>query len=169
MFQSKLKLKSMFDNQYKKFNRKDFQPSQNATAGTAGQALQQSSGQAMLIFVLVLGATVLSVTAIAGYVTLQKLRASSDVVDSAKAIYAADSGVEWCFYNKFSTTNGTSTFDCTTSDVNPGPTFSNNLSGNTVDVSVSEGGVAPNTIVKSIGHSGRSYRAFGIFLDQFNP
>ena len=120
------------------------------------------TGQAMLIFVLVLGATVLSVTAIAGYVTLQKLRASTDTVDSTKAIYASDSGVEWCFYNKFSITYGTSTFACDTS-VNPGPTFTNNLSGSSVDVSVSQDG----SVIKSIGHSGRSYRAFGIFLDEF--
>lgn len=134
--------------------------------------LNKESGQAVLIFVLVLGATILSVTAIAGYVTLQKLRASTDIVDSAKAIYAADSGVEWCFYNKFYAA-GTSTYACDSSQVSdPGfmasPIFTNNLSGNTVDVSVSEEGAAPNTVVKSIGHSGRSYRAFGIFLDQFS-
>ena len=154
----------------------------NKERGQAGQALRQSfhlrssyggqAGQAMLIFVLVLGATMLSVTAIAGYVTLQKLRESSDVVDSAKAIYAADSGVEWCFYNKFYVAT-TSTYVCDSAQVQgapymPVPTFTNNLSGNTVDVSVSQGSSDAGTVVKSIGHSGRTYRAFGIFLDQFS-
>jgi hypothetical protein len=123
---------------------------------------RKQKGQAMLVFVLVLGATVLSVTAIAGYITLQKLRAATDIVDSTKSIYAADSGVEWCFYNKFPPM-GTSTFVCDTSQ-NPGPQFTNNLPNSTVDVSVSES----ENLIKSIGHSGRSYRAFGIFLDQFN-
>jgi len=123
---------------------------------------QKQKGQAMLIFVLVLGATVLSVTAIAGYITLQKLRAATDIVDSTKSIYAADSGVEWCFYNKFSSM-GTSTFNCDTNS-SSGPKFTNNLSNSTVDVSVSES----ENLIKSIGHSGRAYRAFGIFLDQFN-
>ena len=111
------------------------------------------TGQAMLIFVLVLGATMLGVTTIAGYVTLQKLRASTDIVDSAKSIYAADSGVEWCLNTKFGPT-GSSTDPCTTSFA----------LGNDSSVDVQDAG----TEVKAIGHAGRSYRAFGIFLNVFN-
>jgi hypothetical protein len=121
---------------------------------SSGQAIQQSSGQAMLILVLVLGATMLGVSTIAGYISLQKIRTSTDIIDSTKAIFAADSGIEWCFYNKYSP-NGTSTFVCDGSfDVG---------SGANVTVSQQPG------LIKAVGHAGRSYRAFGLFLDELNP
>ncbi len=118
------------------------------------------SGQAMLIVVLILGATMLGVTTIVGYVSLQKIKNVANITDSTKAIYAADSGVEWCFYNKIGS-NGTSTFDCSGSSPTTG-TSSLSLS-NGSSVSVSESGQE----VKSIGTDNSSYRAFGIFLDQF--
>lgn len=113
------------------------------------------SGQAMLIIVMVLGASMLGVATIAGYISLQKIKSSTEIADSTKAIYAADAAVEWCLYNKFGP-NGTSTFNCT--DPNP-MTFSNNS-----DVQVIEA----NNVVRAIGHSFNSYRAFGIFLGVFN-
>ena len=45
--------------------------------------------------VLVLGASILAASTVAGYLTLLKIRTSSDVTNSAKAIFAADAGVEW--------------------------------------------------------------------------
>lgn len=110
------------------------------------------SGQAMLILVLILGATMLGVTAIAGYVSLQKLKASTDIRDSTVAIYAADSGVEWCFYTKFGPV-GSSTNPCNTTE-----TLRNNSSVSVID---------SGTMVKSIGQMGNSFRAFGIFLNEF--
>lgn len=102
--------------------------------------------------VLILGSTMLGVASIAGYVSLQEIRSSIDIVDSTKAIYAADSGVDWCFYQKFGPT-GSSTTPCVT----------NYNLGNGSSVSVTEQGQE----VKSIGTANRSSRAFGIFLDQF--
>ena len=113
------------------------------------------SGQAMLIIVMILGASMLGVATIAGYISLQKIKSSTEISDSTKAIYAADSAVEWCLYNKFGP-NGTSTFNCT----NPSPISF----GNDSDVSVIE----VNNVVRAIGHSFNSYRAFGIFLGVFN-
>jgi hypothetical protein len=120
------------------------------------QIFQQGSGQAMLILVLILGATMLGVTTIAGYVSLQKIRTATDIVDSTKAIYAADSGVEWCFYEKFFLATGTSTPPCAA-----------NVGDIKFDNGASVSVVEQDNEVKSIGTANRAYRAFGIFLDQF--
>jgi hypothetical protein len=62
------------------------------------QALRQRSGQAILISVVIIGSILLSVTTIAGYLSVQKVRTAVDVRNSARAIYAADAGVEYEFY-----------------------------------------------------------------------
>lgn len=58
-------------------------------------------GQVMLISVIMLGGILLSAAAIAGLLTVYQIRAANDVVNSAKAVFAADSGIEvvsWCFF-----------------------------------------------------------------------
>ena len=110
----------------------------------------RETGQAMLILIMVLGATMLGVTTIAGYVSLQKIRTATDIVDSTKSIYAADAGVGWWLYKSFSSQQNAS-------DAQQ-PTFSNDT--------VLEVQEFPE-LVKSIGHAGRSYRAFGVFLTEF--
>lgn len=102
------------------------------------------SGQAMIILVMFLGATMLGITTIAGFITLQKIRTVTDIVDSTKAIYAADAGIEWWLYNTYSSGGGT-----------PQPTFSNESSVTITDISENE--------VRSVGNTHRAYRAFGLF------
>jgi hypothetical protein len=64
------------------------------------------SGQAMLIAVLALGGAILGATTVAGLLTLYQIRATTDTTDSAKAIFAADAGVEWALFNHYcATTN----------------------------------------------------------------
>ncbi|TRZ65014.1 MAG: hypothetical protein D4Q79_00265, partial [Spirochaetia bacterium] len=63
--------------------------------------LRATRGQAMLLTVLVLGASILGVSTIAGYLTLLKIRAASDTANSTKAIFAADTGIEWELYKQF--------------------------------------------------------------------
>lgn len=58
-------------------------------------------GQAMIMTVLVLSSTVLSLSAIGGYLMLVRLRTSSDIVSTSKAIYVADSGIECEAYHQF--------------------------------------------------------------------
>lgn len=58
-------------------------------------------GQAMLIAVLSLGGAILGATAIAGLLMTYEIRSTTDIVSSAKAIFAADSGVEWALYSAF--------------------------------------------------------------------
>ena len=55
----------------------------------------------MLISVIMLGGILLSAAGIAGILTVYQIRAGNDVVNSAKAIFAADAGIEvvsWCFF-----------------------------------------------------------------------
>ena len=53
----------------------------------------------MLLTVLVLSSTLLSVALIAGLLMLFQIRQAGDATNSAKAVFAADSGIEWWFYN----------------------------------------------------------------------
>lgn len=55
----------------------------------------------MILTVLVLSSTVLSLSAIGGYLMLVRLRVSSDVTSTTKAIYIADAGLECAAYKHF--------------------------------------------------------------------
>jgi len=62
---------------------------------------ERRSGQALLIAVLALGGAILGATSIAGLLMLYQIRATTDTESSAKAIFAADAGVEWALYSFF--------------------------------------------------------------------
>jgi len=104
-------------------------------------------GQAMLLTVLILGSTILAASTIAGYLTVLKIRASSDTTNSAKAIFAADTGIEWELYNVTCVSRGLA--PCPIGK----PTFSPE-NGAGFDSS-NVGGV-----IKSRGQSGNIFRAF---------
>lgn len=53
----------------------------------------------MLLTVLILSGVILAATTIAGLLMLYQIRQSSDIANSTKAIYAADSGIERALYN----------------------------------------------------------------------
>ncbi len=55
----------------------------------------------MLIAVLSLGGAILGATTVAGLLTLYQIRATTDTANSAKAIFAADSGMEWALFNYY--------------------------------------------------------------------
>ena len=57
-------------------------------------------GQAMILTVLVLSSTVLSLSAIGSYLMMIRLRVSSNIVNTTKAIYIADAGIECEAYNQ---------------------------------------------------------------------
>ena len=59
------------------------------------------SGQAMIIAVLAISGAIIGATSIAGLLLLYQIRATTDSVNSAKAIFAADTGVNWALYNYF--------------------------------------------------------------------
>jgi hypothetical protein len=60
----------------------------------------------MLIAVLALGGAILGATTVAGLMTLYQIRATTDTADSAKAIFAADAGVEWALFNYYCPNDG---------------------------------------------------------------
>jgi Tfp pilus assembly protein PilV len=66
-----------------------------------GASLHSRSGQAMIIATLTLGGAILGVTALAGLLTLYNIRGATDSENSAKAIFAADAGVNWSLYSHF--------------------------------------------------------------------
>lgn len=55
----------------------------------------KTEGQVLLITVLVLGGSILGATTIAGLLLSYQIRQATDLVNSGKAIYAADAGLEW--------------------------------------------------------------------------
>lgn len=115
----------------------------------------------MILTILALGGTLLGATTVAGLLTLYQIRNSTDLANSAKAIFAADSGIEWGLYN-FSCANGGSQDPC------PAPEEGDSgfENGSTVKVTcLGKGSVLDCTSseansIKSVGSSGGSSRAF---------
>ena len=63
-----------------------------------------TTGQAMILTALTLGGVILTATTIAGLLTVYQLRQANDLANSAKAIFAADTGIEWGLYQFFEPT-----------------------------------------------------------------
>ncbi|MBI1838899.1 MAG: hypothetical protein HYR95_01180 [Candidatus Colwellbacteria bacterium] len=102
----------------------------------------------MLLTVVLLSGAILSSTSLAGLLILYQLRQATDVNNSMKAIFAADSGIEWAFYNE-NKLGGSLPY------LNGGPDLKN---GSKVTITKNpEDLLLP---LKSIGQSGRSARAF---------
>ncbi len=97
----------------------------------------------MLLTVLILGGTILGATTIAGYLMLQKIQIASNITNSTRAIFGADSGLEWEMYRKFVNAEQEK------------PAFSNGVTFTTV---VAEDG----SFIKSIGTSGKTSRALEV-------
>src|SRR3989344_9458370 len=105
----------------------------------------KNSGQVLILTVLILSGTVLAVTTIAGILMVYQIRQTGNVTDSAKAIFAADTGLEWELYKKIKDPDY------------PKPVFTNRAD---VETSISEDGQA----IKSIGRAGNVRRAFELRL-----
>lgn len=125
--------------------------------------LNPQRGQVMLVTVLLLFGALLSATTIAGVLTLYQLRQATDVNNSARAIYAADSGIEWRIY-KLAQDNF-SCVDCPSGSACPQPVLAN---GATFTVTCSSAVTASPTTdadgsqaitIKSVGESHKNYRA----------
>ncbi|KKW45497.1 MAG: hypothetical protein A3A43_00770 [Candidatus Liptonbacteria bacterium RIFCSPLOWO2_01_FULL_56_20] len=74
----------------------------------------------MILAVLALGGAILGATTIAGLLMVYEVRQASDLNNSAKAVFAADAGIEWGLYQFFNP-----------SSTNPRPTFGNNATSTT--------------------------------------
>lgn len=110
----------------------------------------------MILTILVLGGALLVGTTVAGLLVVYQIRQSADLAGSAKAVFAADSGIEWGLYQFFkppasgqppalpSFLNGASvTVTCTTSA--------------RVTVACTDASVA---FIRAVGRSGNINRAF---------
>jgi hypothetical protein len=106
-------------------------------------------GQIMIISVMLITSTVLSVTVMASFLMLYHLRQSVDIESSAKAIFAADAGVEWELYRELKDANY------------PKPVFKNGAKLETVHIDADR--------FRSIGSIGRSARAFEVDTRSFTP
>lgn len=101
----------------------------------------------MLLTVILLSGAVLASTSLAGLLVLYQLRQATDAKGSMQAIFAADSGIEWAFYNETRPQ----------SEQKPYPQIINLTNGSKVTITKSATDPLP---LKSIGQSGRSARAF---------
>ncbi len=115
----------------------------------------------MVLTVLALGGTILGATTIAGLLMLYQVRQSTDLGNSAKAIFAADAGMEQAFYNLFCGSDDSKQGYC------PAPAFSKFSNGASVKVTCYDAdGVALDQCsdgtrsIRSIGTSAGASRAF---------
>lgn len=95
----------------------------------------------MLITILILSAAFLIAMAL-GSLVLYELRSMVFTGESIKALYAAESGLEWKLFEKIK------------NEIIESPTM---INGSSYDVSVST--LPTGTQIKSIGQSGNNYRA----------
>lgn len=99
--------------------------------------------------VIILSGAILGATALASLLVLFQFRQASDIAASTKAIFAADSGIECVFFDRYRTSAPAR--DCgATSPV----MLDNGAEYRTIDV----GGDA----MKSVGRFGRAARAFEV-------
>jgi hypothetical protein len=105
---------------------------------------QVPRGQVMLLSALLIGGSILAATSVAGYLMLLQIRQSTNIANSAKAITAASTGIDWALYqHKIGNDNY--------------PPYELNLD-NDSRVKITKNG----SVISSVGNSGDSYRAFSI-------
>jgi hypothetical protein len=66
---------------------------------------RSQKGQVMLLTVVLLSGVILGTTAISGILMLNQVRQATNATDSQKAIFAADTGIEWELYKRFKDKN----------------------------------------------------------------
>lgn len=127
---------------------------------------KKQSGQVMLLTVVVLSGTLMTVSGIVGFLMLHKIRQSTDIVSSAKAIFAADSGIEWELYRCFKCKSvEICDSDCASPYDNPPSMFNNSEFTTTITFGAS----STPTFIKSIGKAGNTARAFLMMLQGAKP
>lgn len=128
------------------------------------------SAQVMIITVLTLGGTLLGATTIAGLLMLYQIRQATDLKNSAQAIFAADTGIEWGLY-RFFQCNGNSSPPSACDNSPPPQTFDNKATFELVCTENPDGTTGweketcetrTNTphLIKSIGQAAATSRAF---------
>lgn len=110
----------------------------------------------MLLTVIAISGTLLGATTIAGLLLVYQIRQATDLASSAKAIYAADAGIEWSMYKYFV---NTSTAPVTFSNKASVSVACYDLTGAAVDCTSDA-----VSVIKSRGSAGAVSRAFELEL-----
>lgn len=129
----------------------------------------------MILTVMALSGVVLSATAIAGLLVVYQLRQATDLANSAKAVFAADTGIDWALYKRSLTcprdvSGVPTTPDCATTVpdlLTNGATLEvkcYDVSGNEILYCNSDDPNNPIANIKSLGSSAKSSRAFQLSL-----
>lgn len=119
----------------------------------------RQKGQTMLLTVMLLSSAILGATSLAALLVLFQLRQATDAKASTQAIFAADSGIECVLFEKIlSVKPGAPPPDYTNCSIAPDKKVLSNGSFYTITVDTAGG----NTVIKSIGVSGRTTRALEI-------
>ncbi len=106
-----------------------------------------TSGQAMLLTVMLLTGVVLSTASLAALLVLYQIRQTTDIVASTQAIFAADAGLECALYREVAKGAPREWGNCSAGTLSNGAKFKTEIQGNTI---------------KSAGASRRSGRAFEV-------
>ncbi|PIR88845.1 MAG: hypothetical protein COU09_00250 [Candidatus Harrisonbacteria bacterium CG10_big_fil_rev_8_21_14_0_10_44_23] len=112
-------------------------------------SIRHSSGQVMLMTTVVISATLLAATTLAGVLMISQLRQTANVEQSTRGIFAADAGLEYELYRFYQD-------KCSESS----PSLANEA---VVETQVS-GGEGTNVVIRSQGSYGRAIRAFSLNL-----
>lgn len=123
----------------------------------------------MLLTVLLLSGTILSATTIAGLLMLYQIRQSTDIANSTKAIYAADTGIEKRVYEIFLNPDA----PCSSSE----PSLEGSLdNGAAFQVACdkqaqinADGSKIETIIIRSTGNANKNYRALETILARDIP
>ena len=114
---------------------------------------RSTTGQVLILTVLTLGIVLLGATTIAGLLMVYQIRQVSDLASSGKAIFAADTGVEWGLYQFFNPSSGHAV-----------PTLSNGATFMTTCSPVADCTDSGTILIKSVGKSANTQRSFGLSL-----
>ncbi len=116
---------------------------------------KSASGQVMLLTTLVLSGTLLAATTLSGLLMVYQIRQSSNASQSAKAVFAADAGIEYELFRFY-------TGACS----EQAPTFSNNSETSSEIIRVDNANGGQDVVVRAKGLASRNSRAFSLNLGE---
>ena len=111
------------------------------------------NGQVLILTTLTIGGVLLGATTIAGLLMVHQIRQTTDLANSGKAIFAADTGLEWGLYQFFNPSASRSA-----------PVMQNGATFITTCSPVALCTDIGTTVIKSIGRSANAGRAFELSL-----
>ncbi len=115
--------------------------------------LHRGAGQVLILTILTIGGILLGATTIAGLLVAYQISQGTDLANSGKAIFAADTGIEWGLYQFFKPGFAVSA-----------PTLSNGASFTATCSPVADCKDIGTAVIRSAGKSANAERAFELNL-----